>query len=262
MPPTLYARTISTLLPRRPCTTSYSVVIPRYHQPHTPKRTRTDDTPAAKRAPIFEGFTEDLLNAPIHLLPPQTRTSTNAPPPSSPDTPQNEKEDRLQRARVVFGSRLLAPADRRREIEALSQNIAGVLVPPRPDEPDNCCMSGCVNCVWDKYGEEMEEWALKSREAKARVEELRVGGKATGVMSKDKGAPGHVAVSMDDDGGGSETNWVGGGDGGGGVTGKGEVPGGEEDLFKGVPVGIREFMRTEKRLKEKKKQRATAAAAG
>ena len=43
-------------------------------------------------------------------------------------------------------------------------------------------------------------------------------------------------ASMDDDGGGSETNW-GTGLGGG-------------DLFGDIPVGIREFMRTEKRLKQ------------
>ena len=43
------------------------------------------------------------------------------------------------------------------------------------------------------------------------------------------------AGSMDDDGGGSETNWT----------------SGQEDLLRGIPVGIREFMRTEKRLKEK-----------
>jgi hypothetical protein len=42
---------------------------------------------------------------------------------------------------------------------------------------------------------------------------------------------------VDDDGGGSETNWG--------------TDFSSEDLFKGVPVGIREFMKTEKRLKEK-----------
>ena len=40
--------------------------------------------------------------------------------------------------------------------------------------------------------------------------------------------------SMDDDGGGSETNWS---------------PGEGRDLFADIPVGIREFMRTEKILK-------------
>lgn len=34
----------------------------------------------------------------------------------------------------------------------------------RPQEPDNCCMSGCVNCVWDVYREEVEEWASRKKE--------------------------------------------------------------------------------------------------
>ncbi|KAJ6781423.1 hypothetical protein PWT90_02261 [Aphanocladium album] len=50
-----------------------------------------------------------------------------------------------ERARVIFGSRLLGPAeraDRAAGRQAKSTTIAGVLVPPRPEEPDNCCMSG------------------------------------------------------------------------------------------------------------------------
>lgn len=52
----------------------------------------------------------------------------------------------------------------------------------------------------------------------------------------------HLGGSMDDDGGGSETNWT-----------------AEEgrDLFEGIPVGIREFMRTEKALKEKHQSEGT-----
>jgi hypothetical protein len=46
---------------------------------------------------------------------------------------------------------------------------------------------------------------------------------------------------MDDDGGGSEANWV--------PPAPGEDLG--DDLFAGIPVGIREFMKTEKRLREK-----------
>jgi hypothetical protein len=49
-----------------------------------------------------------------------------------------------------------------------------------------------------------------------------------------------VGMSMDDDGGGSESNW-------GIESGAGE----EEDLFKDIPVGIREFMKQEKRLKQR-----------
>jgi hypothetical protein len=45
-----------------------------------------------------------------------------------------------------------------------------------------------------------------------------------------------ASSSMDDDGGGIETNW------------DGEDAG---ELFSSIPVGIREFMRTEKRLRER-----------
>lgn len=79
-----------------------------------------------------------------------TTTSTKHP---SPPTPKSEP-------RVIFGSRLAGPAARQREGWAQD----------RPKEPDNCCMSGCVNCVWDAYREEVEEWAArrKKREAKGR----------------------------------------------------------------------------------------------
>jgi hypothetical protein len=95
-------------------------------------------------------------------------------------------------------------------------------------------MSGCVNCVWDLYRDEMEEWAATSKEARRRL-----GEQGTGLMRAGDGTLAHVATSMDNDGGGSEGNW----DGGGGLE--------QEDLFGNIPVGIREFMRTEKRLKEK-----------
>jgi hypothetical protein len=107
-------------------------------------------------------------------------------------------------------------------------------------------MSGCVNCVWDRYGDEVEEWAGKRREADMALkreksfEGGRIRRKGKGSVSREviggEGIGG--GMSMDDDGGGSETNWT--------------APVGEgEDLFKGVPVGIREFMKQEKRLKEK-----------
>ena len=51
---------------------------------------------------------------------------------------------------------------------------------------------------------------------------------------------------MDDDGGGSSTNWDLG-------PPPSAQPAGETDLFKDIPVGIREFMRTEKRLKMAKR---------
>ncbi|GAB7363661.1 hypothetical protein MBLNU230_g4231t1 [Neophaeotheca triangularis] len=171
-----------------------------------------------------DGFYEDLLNAPLHSVQPGTRTAPTPPPPE--ELPKTEKEETLAKARVVFGSRLAGPVERQQQLYHLSQNIAGVLVPPRPEEPDNCCMSGCVNCVWDQYRDELEEWAAKNAEAKAKKMEA---------SARDQ-----AASSMDDDGGGSEANWE-------------SAPAGE-DLFEGVPVGIREFMRTEKKLKLRHQQ--------
>lgn len=155
----------------------------------------------------------------------------------------------LDRARTVFGTRIPEPEKRRAEISSKSTLIAGVWVPPRPAEPDNCCMSGCVNCVWDLYRDELEEWAAASKQANANLKKeqglekgrkLRRGGSGLAGGGVEKGAL-HTAVSMDDDGGGSETNWSMGS----------AVDGDSEDLFKGVPVGILEFMKQEKRLKEK-----------
>lgn len=100
-------------------------------------------------------------------------------------------------------------------------------------------MSGCVNCVWDLFRDELEEWVAKSTEARIAIQKRRDKVKGSGMMV-DEASPSHVATSMDDDGGGSETNWS---------TGLASGDGG--DLFGNIPVGIREFMRTEKKLKEK-----------
>lgn len=117
------------------------------------------------------------------------------------------------------------------------------MVPPRPEEPDNCCMSGCVNCVWDRYGEEIEEWAAKKREASAALARAKSEESARARTRPSPEAM-HTTISMDDDGGGSETNW--------GMHM-------EDDPLKGVPVGIREFMKSEKRLREKHAREKTSA---
>lgn len=124
-----------------------------------------------------------------------------AAPGESKEKKTNKKGEHSSQQKVIFGSRLAGPAAREKEGWALE----------RPPEPDNCCMSGCVNCVWDAYREEVEEWAAKGRAGNSSVTDAR-------------------AVQ-------------------GGTTDTEEFQ--REGLFEGVPVGIREFMALEKKLREK-----------
>jgi predicted nucleic acid-binding Zn-ribbon protein len=185
-----------------------------------------------------------MLKKPISQVQPLTKTAPEPPLPES--LPKSQKEQTLEKARIVFGSKL-GSAERRKGIDAASQVVAGITVPPKPTEPDNCCMSGCVNCVWEMYRDEMEEWAEKSAQARAAIQAKRQEGVETGQMVAGSDVPSHVAVSMDDDGGGSESNWS-------------ETGQDSSDLFDDIPVGIREFMRTEKKLKMMQKKGQEAAA--
>jgi hypothetical protein len=139
---------------------------------------------------------------------------------------------------------------------------AGILVPPKPEEPDNCCMSGCVNCVWDRYRDEMEEWVSLSLEAERRLQAQRGQGpvdvlSGASAVKGMEGPKGPAVVdsksdatdvnrtgSMDEDGGGSDANWP---------PGQLNIAKDfwDDGLYQNVPVGIREFMKTEKKLKEK-----------
>ncbi|KAH8193526.1 hypothetical protein TruAng_012308 [Truncatella angustata] len=170
-----------------------------------------------------------------------------------------------EKARIIFGSPLAGPFERQERLRAIqdkSTNIAGVMVPPRPEEPDNCCMSGCVNCVWDRYRDDVEEWAALSKEAEKRLQADRAQGpvEVLGSVSAVKGirdlkgpatvgskigsAPVNQVTSMDDGRGGSDTTWP---------VDQHKITKDlwDEDLYKGVPVGIREFMKTEKKLRKR-----------
>lgn len=88
-------------------------------------------------------------------------------------------------------------------------------------------MSGCVNCVWDAYREEVEEWAARQR--KREAEKRRA--VQVGVEQKVEGSIGDLD--------------------GPGIGGDHEAA----SLFEGVPVGIREFMALEKRLRERERNK-------
>ncbi|KAK9469463.1 oxidoreductase-like protein [Lipomyces arxii] len=129
-----------------------------------------------------------------------------------------------ERARIVFGSRLAGPA-RRAALESTYRNILGVKVPSRPTEPDNCCMSGCVNCVWELYRDDFEDWQDRKRKAMKKL----IDNNRLDLWPADFGDVPNLAK-------GSAT-----------VDESKE----EEDAFKDVDVGIRVFIETERRLKKK-----------
>ncbi|KAG6043689.1 hypothetical protein E4U17_007133 [Claviceps sp. LM77 group G4] len=162
------------------------------------------------------------------------RENITATPIAASSTPSAQELTPQEKTRIIFGSRprLLGPADQADKLaqkEAQSMYVAGVLVPPKPEEPENCCMSGCINCVWDRFREDMEEWTAKKHEAQAAAD----GGSGTDgtfvtsgpVMGKDETI--------------AEDAW-------------------DDEMYRGVPVGIREFMKQEKRLKEKHAREGTA----
>ncbi|EPX71897.1 uncharacterized protein SOCG_03832 [Schizosaccharomyces octosporus yFS286] len=48
----------------------------------------------------------------------------------------------------------------------VSQMYNGIRVPPKPEEPLNCCQSGCSICVWDVFADDLEEYNQARRKAK------------------------------------------------------------------------------------------------
>ena len=72
-----------------------------------------------------------------------------------------------ERIAKVFGGRIKgeAPRSSSRVDRGEPRNIAGVIVPEKPMEPDNCCMSGCINCVWELYNDDVKEWNLQRKKA-------------------------------------------------------------------------------------------------
>lgn len=196
--------------------------------------------------------------------PPKTDTATKASSlASSPPVPNPSHDSGQEKVRVIFGSRLVGPAERADRLAAIkrkSRMVAGVLVPPRPEEPDNCCMSGCVNCVWDRFRDEIEEWSAAHQKAERRLRAQEAGVTAattaesmdTRTINVGERELDHGAVSLDDGGGGGQAGDRDVGDiAGQGAGTKLNKNFWDDDLYRDIPVGIREFMKQEKRLKEK-----------
>ncbi|EED18348.1 conserved hypothetical protein [Talaromyces stipitatus ATCC 10500] len=224
--------------------TSYNIQVKRsFHNTPINKGTTTQNNPETHQAYPLSGYYSDVLsfNQPAHQQPHQPLSSDNN---NNKPTEEKKEPTKEEKMSIVFGTRLAGPGYQSTRYnpetmrpESTWQQVNGIPIPPRPMEPDNCCMSG----------DDLEHWA-------SRVRDARLAGKG-GSMATAKGQKGKemkqsprkevasASMSMDDDGGGSETNW--------------DLPlelgvESEEDLFKGIPVGIREFMKTEKKLRENK----------
>ncbi|KAL1953538.1 hypothetical protein VTO42DRAFT_2615 [Malbranchea cinnamomea] len=202
-----------------------------------PRHTATKD--GQYQAYPLKGY-YDILKTPV----PASRSG-----PKGAYTDGKSPADKLN---IVFGTRLAGPSYASTRYDPLSapestwRRINGVAIPPRPEEPDNCCMSGCVHCVWDDYREEVEEWAVRVREAQSRHSQGRpqtlLGGDMREQNAESRKEVASASMSVEKDGSGSEANIY---------PELPEMEGGDE-LFGNIPVGIREFMKTEKRLKAKR----------
>ncbi|KAJ5480940.1 hypothetical protein N7539_006834 [Penicillium diatomitis] len=204
---------------------------------------------STSQAHSLGGYYSLLLKSPLPVdrtAPQLSQSSTNTVPASASTAEAPKAQTPQEKMAIVFGTRLAGPGRQSRynpgeaPPQSMWKTINGVPIPPQPEEPENCCMSGCVHCVWDDFRDEMEEWAARIAKAKAKAspeadtEDARTAPRAE-VNS--------ASLSMDDDGGGSETNWT--------------VPNPEDDLFANIPVGIREFMKTEKKLRVKHQKEAS-----
>ncbi|KAL4787544.1 oxidoreductase-like protein [Aspergillus varians] len=214
---------------------------PRHHSQH---HVNSDSGLAdSSQAYPLSGYYSDILSARSSHRG-QATTSPSAPeqkPEAPPADTTQQPQTPAEKMAIVFGTRLAGPGRTSRYNPGTSspwKTVNGVPIPPRPEEPDNCCMSGCVHCVWDDYRDEIEEWAEMLAQAKAKAGVSKSPKVITGAIPKTP--VGTASMSMDDDGGGSETNWA--------------LPGSGEDLFADIPVGIREFMKTEKKLKQIRRQ--------
>jgi hypothetical protein len=193
-----------------------------------------EDAQEQQAQPLGDYYS-DLLSSHVRPAPPKSKLPTFV---------QSGDMTKEQRAARLFGTIEGSGYEHHISPESTWKTINGVAVPPRPAEPDNCCMRGCVHCVWDDYRDDIEHWAGRLKEAQAKGQQRD---EQNPKAYTSRAEVQHASSSMDDDGGGSEALWN-----------APSVPGNTdtgEELFQGIPIGIREFMATEKRIRERNRER-------
>ncbi|KAK2839209.1 hypothetical protein FQN49_006364 [Arthroderma sp. PD_2] len=209
----------------------------------------------------LKGYYSEILTAPSQPYNPSRQPqaqTTESPSTISSGAAQSEprtEQSPQEKFGIVFGTRLAGPGYSSTRYNPATtppkstwHTVNGVPIPPRPEEPDNCCMSGCVHCVWDDYRDDVEAWAERINEAKKRdpprkgTRKKKAAGPLHDMRQNSRKEVDSASSSMDDDGGGSRTSW------------NTDISADADTLFADIPVGIREFMKTEKKLKEKRKR--------
>ncbi|KAG2173812.1 hypothetical protein INT43_005232 [Umbelopsis isabellina] len=116
-----------------------------------------------QRSPNYAGWWSSMLNQPIRT-PEDPKNSTELIP--------TNIEQRVKIA-VPFGEEPETfPEVSEMELEPVSfveVNGERIAIPERPKTPDNCCMSGCVHCVWDIYQEDMEYYREKKKALRKKM---------------------------------------------------------------------------------------------
>jgi hypothetical protein len=148
-----------------------------------------------------------------------------------------------ERIAKVFGGRIKgeSPQPSSRVSVGEPKVIAGVTVPDKPTEPDNCCMSGCINCVWELFNDDLKHWNDKRKEAALKLKQK--GGRwpedfHAPVKYLDRGNLPKSLANAD-------------------VSEENEKP--DLDVWGDVPVSIKVFVETEKKMKARRERRAAAS---